>query len=64
MRPTPDAPPAKWRQFRLYSARTYRQVADIDRGHHHEAMYFAQFEHDAADDLAVQIENRIDLYKT
>ncbi|OZM73630.1 hypothetical protein CFN78_08875 [Amycolatopsis antarctica] len=56
MRPDPAAPPARWRAFRLYSARIYRQVADVDRGHHHEALYFAQYERDLADELGRRIE--------
>ena len=29
-----------WVEFRRANARMYRAVADLDRGHHHEALYW------------------------
>lgn len=42
--PAPDAARSRWRTFYLRSAEVYRQVAEIDRGHHHEALYWANRE--------------------
>jgi hypothetical protein len=33
-----------WRDYYLRSAAVYRRVAEVDRGHHHEAMYWAMRE--------------------
>jgi hypothetical protein len=52
--PAPTAPRAEWVAFRRRSAQIYRQVADIDRGHHHEALYWAELETAVADELAHQ----------
>ncbi|MFD0204271.1 MULTISPECIES: AMED_5909 family protein [Saccharothrix] len=42
--PAPDAPADAWRQFYLRSAEVYARVAEVDRGHHHEALYWAKRE--------------------
>lgn len=42
--PSPDAPRDVWREFYLRSAEVYARVAEIDRGHHHEALYWAERE--------------------
>lgn len=39
-RPGKDAP-AAWREYYRRSAAIYPEVAEIDRGHHHEALYWA-----------------------
>jgi hypothetical protein len=41
--------------FRRRSAAVYEHVADTDRGHHHEALYWAELESAAADELAARI---------
>ncbi|MGH3929913.1 MAG: AMED_5909 family protein [Pseudonocardiaceae bacterium] len=33
----------------------YREIAEIDRGHHHEALYWAEREQKNADEIAAQI---------
>ncbi|MFG1640579.1 AMED_5909 family protein [Amycolatopsis sp. NPDC049252] len=43
-RPPNDANPSVWLAFRLGNARLYKAVADVDRGHHHEALYGAGYE--------------------
>jgi hypothetical protein len=53
--PAPAAPRKEWLAFRRRSAAIYRQVADLDRGHHHEALYWAELETAAADELAAQL---------
>jgi hypothetical protein len=43
-RPPEDAKPSEWLAFRLGNARLYKAIADVDRGHHHEALYWAGYE--------------------
>ncbi len=42
--PAPDAGPASWRTFYRHSAKAYARIAEVDRGHHHEALYWASRE--------------------
>ncbi|MCC8248037.1 AMED_5909 family protein [Saccharothrix luteola] len=42
--PAPDASPQVRREFYLRSAEVYARVAEVDRGHHHEALYWAKRE--------------------
>jgi hypothetical protein len=42
--------------FRRRATQIYRAVADIDRYHHHEAMYWVEHESEAAHELAAQIQ--------
>ncbi|WP_252365208.1 AMED_5909 family protein [Saccharomonospora piscinae] len=50
-RPGLQAPAAAWRAYYLRSARVYAEVAEIDRGHHHEALYWADRERRKAEEL-------------
>ncbi|MFD2474531.1 AMED_5909 family protein [Amycolatopsis silviterrae] len=43
-RPASDAPSSDWADFHFANARMYRAVADYDRWHHHEALYWAGYE--------------------
>jgi hypothetical protein len=54
--PAPTAPRKEWLAFRRRSAEIYRRVADIDRGHHHEALYWAELETAVANELEQQID--------
>jgi hypothetical protein len=54
--PAPTAPPAEWLEFRRRSAAVYARVADVDRGHHHEALYWAERELKVAEELMEQIQ--------
>ncbi|GAA1332931.1 AMED_5909 family protein [Saccharothrix algeriensis] len=38
--PAPDAAPLVFREFYLRSARVYERIAEVDRHHHHEALYW------------------------
>ena len=42
--PDREAPVSAWVAFRRANARMYQAVADIDRGHHHEALYWSDRE--------------------
>ncbi len=54
--PAPTAPPNEWLAFRRRSAAIYREVADVDRSHHHEALYWAELETAVANELEQQID--------
>ena len=38
--PAPDAEPSVFREFYLRSAKVYERIAEVDRHHHHEALYW------------------------
>lgn len=44
-RPAPDADSSAWKVFHQQNARIYEHVSDVDRGHHHEALYWFAYEH-------------------
>jgi len=44
IRPGRDAPLVQWQAYYHRSAVLYAQIAEIDRGHHHEALYWAERE--------------------
>lgn len=54
--PAPTAPRKEWLAFRRRSAAIYKHVADVDRGHHHEALYWAELETAVANELQQQID--------
>jgi hypothetical protein len=56
MRPTMAASPRTWLAFYRRSAAVYAEIAEIDRGHHHEALYWATRERAKADELAATID--------
>lgn len=53
--PAENAPVREWLAFRRQSSAVYVRVADIDRGHHHEALYWAQREREEADTLQARL---------
>ena len=56
IRPTSDASAGEWLAFRRRAVQIYVAVADIDRYHHHEAMYWVEHEREAAHELAAHIQ--------
>jgi hypothetical protein len=44
IRPGRDAPLVQWQAYYHRSAVLYAEIAEIDRGHHHEALYWAERE--------------------
>ncbi|MGH3767689.1 MAG: AMED_5909 family protein [Pseudonocardiaceae bacterium] len=44
IRPRRKAPLTEWLGFHQRSAAVYAEVAEIDRGHHHEALFMAERE--------------------
>ena len=55
IRPPQTAPLSEWLAYYQQSAAMYAEVAEIDRGHHHEALAIAEREHQ----LAKQIKTRL-----
>jgi len=51
LQPAPSSAPAVLRDYYLRSAVIYAQVAEIDRGHHHEALYWSAREREKGDRL-------------
>ncbi|NUT51670.1 MAG: hypothetical protein HOV94_30895 [Saccharothrix sp.] len=51
--PSQEASPSRWRRFYLRSAEVYARVAEIDRGHHHEALYWAKREREKGEAITV-----------
>lgn len=49
--PAENADRATRRRFHERSAKVYRRVAELDRGHHHEALYWADRESRLAQEL-------------
>ncbi|MGH3762739.1 AMED_5909 family protein [Actinophytocola sp.] len=43
-RPAVEAKPETWLAYYRRSAAVYAEVAEIDRGHHHEALYWSSRE--------------------
>jgi hypothetical protein len=60
IRPPQTAPLNEWLAYYQRSAGMYAEVAEIDRGHHHEALAIAEREHQ----LAKQIKARIRTFAT
>ena len=54
-RPARDASPSAWLAFHRSNERMYRAVADVDRGHHHEALYWAGYESRKAGEASAQL---------
>ncbi|MEU3273337.1 AMED_5909 family protein [Saccharomonospora sp. NPDC006951] len=51
LRPATDAPLSVWRTYYRQSAAIYAEVAEIDRAHHHEALYWSRRELQRAETL-------------
>jgi hypothetical protein len=55
IRPKSNASPTAWKAYYERSVALYREIAEIDRGHHHEALYWADREQKSADEVAARI---------
>ncbi|WP_167384895.1 AMED_5909 family protein [Amycolatopsis tolypomycina] len=55
-RPPNDANSSVWLAFRLGNARLYKAIADVDRGHHHEALYWAGYEERKAGEISAELQ--------
>jgi hypothetical protein len=52
--PRPDASPRAWLAYYRRSAAIYAQVAEIDRGHFHETMFWATREREKAEAIETE----------
>lgn len=55
IRPKGNAPLAAWKSYYERSVALYREIAEIDRGHHHEALYWADREQKKATEITARI---------
>lgn len=63
IRPKSNASLAAWKVYHERSMALYREIAEIDRGHHHEALYWAEREQQSADEIAVRIKGKQECYE-
>lgn len=55
IRPKGEATLATWKSYYERSAALYLQIAEIDRGHHHESLYWAEREQQKVTEIAEKI---------
>ena len=55
IRPPQTAPVSEWLAYYQRSAAMYAEVAEIDRGHHHEALAIAERERQLAKQIKTQL---------
>ncbi|MGH3814203.1 MAG: AMED_5909 family protein [Pseudonocardiaceae bacterium] len=55
IRPHLKAPLGEWLAYYQRSAALYAEIAEIDRRHHHEALYMAEQAQDDAKEIEAQI---------
>jgi hypothetical protein len=55
IRPRQTAPPAEWLAYYQKSAALFAEVAEIDRGHHHELLYLAEHDRERAKQVKAEI---------
>jgi hypothetical protein len=54
-RPLLKAPLGEWLAYYQRSAALYAEIAEIDRGHHHEALHMAEQAQNSAKEIEAQI---------
>ena len=55
IQPGRQAPLVEWLAYYQRSAAVYTEVAEIDRGHHHESLYWADHERKRAKEIKARI---------
>ena len=55
IRPPRKAPLGQWLSYYQRSAALYAEIAEIDRGHHHESLYWAEHACNRAQEIKAQI---------
>ena len=58
VRPRQKAPLVEWLAYYQRSTAVYAEVAEIDRGHHHEALFMAERERQLCKEIKVQISSQ------
>lgn len=64
IRPARQAPLAEWLAYYQRSAAMYAEVAEIDRGHHHEALFMAERERQLVKEIKAQISSQQSVSET
>ena len=54
-RPLLSAPLGEWLTYHQRAVALYAEIAEIDRGHHHEALYMAEQAHDSIKEIEAHI---------
>jgi hypothetical protein len=58
VRPHRKAPLSEWLAYHQRAAAWYAEVAEIDRGHHHEALFMAEQERERVTDIKAQMSSQ------
>lgn len=58
IRPAQKASLQEWLAYHQWSAALYAEVAEIDRGHHHEALAIAERERQSAEQIKARISSQ------
>ena len=59
IRPKSTAALEQWLAYYQRSAALYAEIAEIDRGHHHEALYWAEHERERANEVKTRISTQL-----
>ena len=59
IRPKSTASLEQWLAYYQRSSALYAEIAEIDRGHHHEALYWAERERESANEIEAQISTQL-----
>jgi hypothetical protein len=59
IRPRLAAPRREWLAYHERAAAWYAEIAEIDRGHHHEALFMVGQERECAREIAAQIRDGV-----
>ena len=59
IRPKSTASLEQWLAYYQRSSALYAEIAEIDRGHHHEALYWAERERESANEIKAQISTQL-----
>jgi hypothetical protein len=58
IRPAQQAPLIEWLSYYQWSAALYAEVAEIDRGHHHETLFMAERERQRLKEIKARISSQ------
>jgi len=59
IRPKSHASPQEWLAYYRRSAALYAEIAEIDRGHHHEALHWVEHQREHANEIKAQISTQL-----
>ncbi|MGH3848041.1 MAG: AMED_5909 family protein [Pseudonocardiaceae bacterium] len=58
IRPFRSAPLTEWLAYHQQAAALYAEIAEIDRGHHHETLFMAERERHSAKEIKTKISHQ------